>query len=407
MLAMLNLLRQEDPIAYVDLHVTDGANFQHDVAVLVLPDQPDAPKGLAAAATALRARLQLALTEAKHLPLTDFYPSFVREDDPTGGFAMGFTPPRFSDAYWATRNRLGILVETHSWKDYATRVKATRDTLVAIVRELAAHGVEWQKAARAADTQPLAGQKLVLDWKVDEHESRPIDFLGYAYQRSLSPISNKQQIHYDDKTPQVWHIPYFDALVPTVTAQLPKEGWVVAPAWAEIVRPILIAHGITFLRLTPRALDVDVFHADDAHEAPMTFEGRTMVTARGAWKPEKKTLVDGGLFIPVAQPLARLAANILEPEAPDSLTSWGFFDSVFERKEYMEDYVLEDVAAEMLKDPTVKAAFDKALANPDFAKSPRKRLDFFYARHASFDAAIGVIPVYRLQQPLVAKRATK
>lgn len=407
MTAMLTLLRQEDPIVYVDLHVTDGANFQHDVAVLVLPDQPDAPKGLAAAATALRARVQQSLTEAKHLPLTDFYPSFVREDDPTGGFAMGFTPPRFSDAYWATRNRLGILVETHSWKNYATRVAATRDTLVAVTRELAAHGVEWQKAARAADVEPLAGQKLTLDWTTDEHKSRPIDFLGYAYRRSLSPTSGKQQIHYDDKTPQVWRIPYFDTLVPKVTVELPRQGWVVAPAWAEIVRPLLVAHGITFLRLTARPLDVDVFHADDVQRPPMTFEGRATLTAHGSWRAEHKSLVDGGLFIPVAQPLGRLAANLLEPEGPDSLTSWGFFDGVFERKEYMEDYVLEDVATEMLRDPAVKAAFDKALTDPEFAKSPRKRLDFFYARHASFDAQIGLIPVYRLQQPLVTKRPHK
>ncbi len=66
----------------------------------------------------------------------------------------------------------------------------------------------------------------------------------------------------------------------------------------------------------------------------------------------------------------------------------------------MEDYVLEDVAAEMLRDPAVKAAFDQALTNPEFAKSPRKRLDFFYARHASFDTQQAIIPVYRLQQPL-------
>ena len=33
----LALLLREDPIVYVDLHVTDGAEFQHDVAVLVSP----------------------------------------------------------------------------------------------------------------------------------------------------------------------------------------------------------------------------------------------------------------------------------------------------------------------------------------------------------------------------------
>jgi hypothetical protein len=272
---------------------------------------------------------------------------------------------------------------------------------------LAAHGGEWRAAGLAADKEPLAGKRVTLDWKSDEHKSRTIDFLGYAYSRMLSPVSGKQQVHYDDKKPEVWHIPYFDVLTPTATAELPRAGWVVAPAWAEIVRPLLVTHGIVFLRLTERPLDVEVFHADEVQRPPMTFEGRPMVTVRGRWHAEKKALPDGGLFIPVAQPLARLAANLLEPEAPDSLTSWGFFDGVFERKEYMEDYVLEDVAAEMLKDRAVKAAYDKELTNPEFAKSPRKRLDFFYARHSSFDTQQGMIPIYRLQQPLVTKRPAK
>ena len=51
----------------------------------------------------------------------------------------------------------------------------------------------------------------------------------------------------------------------------------------------------------------------------------------------------------------RLAAHLLEPEAPDSLTTWGFFDAVFEEKEYMED-LLEAVAEKMLKDLAVSEA---------------------------------------------------
>src|SRR5262249_17258461 len=120
MRAMLGLLGREDPIVYMDLHVTDGADFQHDIAVLVNPDAGilDAPAGLAQVASALRAAIKGTLAAAQHLPLVDFYPTFLKDDDPSSGFASKTATPRFSDAYWATRNRLGILVETHSWKDY-------------------------------------------------------------------------------------------------------------------------------------------------------------------------------------------------------------------------------------------------------------------------------------------------
>ncbi|MCU1280103.1 MAG: peptidase, partial [bacterium] len=219
MRAMLTLLRREDPAVYMDLHVTDGAQFQHDVAVLVAPAEgiADAPRGLSDAATQLRASIKQQLTDGKHLPIVDFYPSFWKHEDPAGGFAVMTPTPRFSDAYAAARNRLGILVETHSWKDYATRVRATHDAVVAVLRELSAHGAEWQKAERDADAEPLAGKSIALAWKPDPSKPRTIDFLGYHYTRATSPISTVTRIQYDTSKPEVWHVPLYSALVPAVT----------------------------------------------------------------------------------------------------------------------------------------------------------------------------------------------
>ena len=74
----------------------------------------------------------------------------------------------------------------------------------------------------------------------------------------------------------------------------------------------------------------------------------------------------------------------------------GFFNGAFERKEYMEAYVAEQVAADMLKDPAVAAEFQKRLAeDPEFARSPQARLDFFYRRHPSFDERLNLYPIYR------------
>jgi len=146
-----------------------------------------------------------------------------------------------------------------------------------------------------------------------------------------------------------------------------------------------------------RTLEVDAFRARDIKRRKETFEGRPTVQVKGAWTKETRSFPGGGIFVPVAQPHARLAAHLLEPEGPDSLASWGFFDAVFEQKEYMEDYVLEAVAAEMLKDPKVKAEWEGKLKDPAFAKSPHERLDFFYMKHPSWDSQLGLVPVFRLQ----------
>src|SRR5690606_14121845 len=122
------------------------------------------------------------------------------------------------------------------------------------------------------------------------------------------------------------------------------------------------------------------------------------VTLAGDWKPETRDVAAGALFVPIAQPKARLVMHILEPQAPDSLAAWGEFNNAFERKEYMEPYVAEQVAREMLAaDPGLKAEFDQRLReDAEFAASPRARLDFFYRRHSSWDQRYNLYPVLRI-----------
>lgn len=91
---------------------------------------------------------------------------------------------------------------------------------------------------------------------------------------------------------------------------------------------------------------------------------------------------------------------ILEPQAPDSLLQWGFFNTAFERKEYMEAYVAEEVARDMLaNDAALKAQFEQRIASdPDFSNNPQARLEFFAKRHASWDERYQLYPVLRTAQ---------
>ena len=127
------------------------------------------------------------------------------------------------------------------------------------------------------------------------------------------------------------------------------------------------------------------------------FEGRRRTDAEGIWSPQALTVAAGSLFVPSDQPGRRLLLQLLEPEAPDSLVSWGFFDAIFERKEYMEAYVTEEVARRMLEDPDTRAAFAKRLADPKFAASPEARLEFFHRRHPSWDDRKDAYPVVKVE----------
>ena len=132
------------------------------------------------------------------------------------------------------------------------------------------------------------------------------------------------------------------------------------------------------------------------------FEGCQRATLSGKWHDEVQPIAAGSLLVPAAQRLARLVLALLEPQAPDSLAAWGFFNACFEQKEQMERYVAEQIAQEMLAaSPTLRADFERALArDPDFAADASARLEFFLRRHASWDVRFNLYPIYRLPRLL-------
>lgn len=398
MQAMLALMNQWDPLAYVDLHVTDGAKFEHDVSIQVEPVH-GGDAGLREAGKAFRDGVIERLAAQGALPLA-FYPSFVEYDNPQSGFEDGAATPRFSHGYMPLRNRLGMLVETHSWRDYPHRVRTTRNAVIAVLELVAAHGTQWQTQARAADARALklGGQPVALDYKASD-ASRTIAFRGYAYTRTPSEVSGALMTRYDDATPQIWNIPLRDDVQPGRIVTAPKAGYLVPVAHADWVGAKLEQHGITFSRVAQAQAKarVETFRADKAEFAAGSVEGHQRIALEGAWQPEMQGLAAGALYVPIAQPRARLVMALLEPQAPDALAAWGEFNNAFERKEYMEDYVAEEVARTMLaKDPQLKAAFEQRIKDDAaFATSPPARLEFFSRRHSSWDDRYNLYPVLR------------
>jgi Zinc carboxypeptidase len=394
---MLSLLEEWDPIVYVDMHSTDGAKFEHDVALVVSPEAPRAD-GLDEVANGLAAALVTRLTQMGHLPLA-FYPAFRKREDPSSGFEVESSPPRFGTAYWGVRNRLGILVETHSWRPYPHRVKSTRNVLVALFEQAKTDLPTWTAAAVAADQRSLAGQEVVLYWGA-KPGSRVIDFRGYAYEVSQSELSGQKRIVYDERKPQLWKVPFYDQWNPILVATAPGKGggYVIPAARAAEVAERLGRHGIVTRRLPSRRKQPDVwaFRIERVTERGV-FEGRYRGRFDGVWRKEGHVLPPGSLFVPIDQPRALLVMHMLEPSAPDSLSAWGMLDAHLEEKEYMEDYVLEDEARRMLaEDKALAEAWRKALEDPAFAKNPRARMRFFYERHPSFEQETTVVPVFRV-----------
>lgn len=401
MRAMLKLLWSYDPAIYVDLHVTDGAQFQHDISITMEPTHMQDER-VQEIGRAIRKRT-VADLNAKGAKALEFYPDFTKEDDPTSGFAVGAPPPRFSHGYWGTRGRFGVLVETHSWKDYKTRVQRTYDALVSLFGQCASEGAAWISEFTSAEEREkqLGGKAVSLSLKNTPHKTT-INFLGYAYTKTPSPISGALQIRYDTSRPEVWNIPLYDNLTPDVSATAPRVGYIVAPEWADLIARRLTLHHIAFsrLELAIEKATTSQFRATSWKWSPQSFEGRqTLKSLEGTWEKGPSRIEKGALFIPISQPKVRLLMALVEPQAPDSFVAWGDFNPVFEQKEYIESYVLEPLAKKMLADDaSLRKEFEqKVNSDSKFKSDPDARRDFFYRRSPYRDTHMGVHPIRRLE----------
>jgi hypothetical protein len=424
MRAMLELIRTWDPLVCADLHVTDGADFQPDISLQAEPVNQGAAT-LYPAGRELRDALIAKLTRSGSMPLP-FYPDLARTDDPASGFLLSVYSPRFSTGYFPQRNRFTLLVETHSWKDYATRVRVTRNTIIGLAELLAEHGTRWRELTRQADaaSERLGGEQVVLDYssgwregtggpkgEIEAQGTQLIDFPGYAYTREISPISGEPVTVYDPKRPQIWRVPFREQVAPTVMVRAPLGGYVVPCAWAADIGARLALHGITFqvLRTASAGVRVEAFRARDVQFAVAPFEGRMRVQIAGSWQDETQDIATGALFVPIAQPLARLLMHLLEPQAPDSFAAWGFFNACFEQKEYVEPYVADQIARGVLaQNPQLQEQFNRLLRDdPAFAASAQARLEFFLRRHSSWDSHLNLYPVFRVGELLASSGAVR
>lgn len=416
MQAMLRLLDEWDPLLCADLHVTDGADFEPDISLQVEPVNQGDPL-LFSTGVEIRDQLIAALAAEGSLPLP-FYPDLYEIDNPASGFLLTVYGARFSTGYFAARNRFTVLVETHSWKDYATRVRVTRNTIVALVRMTARDGVRWLALAKQADVagSHAAGREFALDfasgWREpttggpdardtsDAANVEMIDFRGYAYARTRSEISGELVTRYDPTTAQVWRVPFRKNTAASLVVTAPSLGYLVPTGYAREIGDKLRLHGIAVTEFQADGLSVDVnaFRVTQASFSATPFEGRMRVTLHGAWQKESRVIPKGSLLVPIAQPRARLLMALLEPQAPDSFAAWGFFNGCFEQKEHMEPYVAEQIAREMAQsDPALAEQFQARLqSDTEFAGNPGARLEFFLQRHASWDEQFKLYPIYRL-----------
>jgi len=325
---------------------------------------------------------------------------FRRWHDPRSGLKSSAAGPRFSQGYTAAQNRIGILIENHSLKDYKTRVSSTYELLhflCGFLEEQAAMVLDLNRSADFSTASAVfRSQPFPLNFTATK-DSIMVDFRGVEYDVEKSDLTGGDWFRYHPDRPVTFKVPYFNQQLPSVTVSIP-EGYIIPPEWSEVIGKLAL-HGICYSVLDkPVKIRVESYRFTKIEYGKTSYEGRLQVTPAFETYTEEKEFPAGSVVIPTDQRTARVITHMLEPASPDSYLQWGFFNATFEMKEYFETYVMEEYARKMIiENPGLKEEFEKWKAeNPEISKDQWKQLEWFYFRSPYADKKMNVYPVGRI-----------
>lgn len=393
MRAWLRLFNAWQPDFFIDIHSTDGADYQYPITY-ALETWGNMDPGLTAWTERYRDGMVKAMA-GEGYPMAP-YVSFRDWHDPHSGLKAGAARPRFSQGYTALQNRPGLLIETHMLKPYPVRVASARELVRHTLRWCGDHAAELRDLVNAADRHAASpafrAEPFPLSF-TSTGDSTLVEFLGVAYETETSAVTGGQWNRFSDRK-LTSTLPYFDKLRPDVTADLP-EAYLVPPEWTEAIER-LEAHGVGFTRLAePVELAIRTWKFRNPTWRERPYEGHHPVTFEAEPWTETRLFPAGTAVVDMNQRTARVIAHLLEPKGPDSLVQWGYFDPIFERVEYIESYVIEAMIPDLLAaNPSWAAELEQAKAdNPEFAADPWAIRYWFYARTPYYDSRVGVYPV--------------
>lgn len=395
MRALLSVFNTWQPSLYLDIHVTDGLDYQYDITFTHHGrdgEEAWSPQCGAWLDRVFSPAMSTALKAQGHVPL-NFYVGPHDKRDFTRGLDVGHVAPKFSHGYGDLRHMPSVLIETHSLKSYRQRVLGTYVLLATTLATLGRDGAALQKAI--ASDQAAKTSNVILTW-AKGGPRREMNFLGIDFEFYNSPASGTKEVRWLGHAKTYEKLPVFNDKA-GLRVKRPIAYWV--PVSKTDVIDRLKLHGIRFETMDKASTrHVEMYRIVDPQPLndAQPFESRHQLKL-AAVKPEQRreTFPAGSVRVSTDQPLGDLAVMMLEPQGADSLFAWGFFNEILQRTEYIEGYVIAPLAEKMLKDdPKLKAQFEAKLAeDKDFAADPAARLQWFYTRTKFADDRFLLYPV--------------
>jgi len=321
-------LNHWDPSLFIDLHTTNGSYHQEPLTYTWMVN-PDGDRGLI---NYMRDKMmpwmKTALTE-KYKQQNVFYGEFFDQRTPEKGWYYDAVQPRYIVNYVGLRNRLSILNENYVYADFKTRVTGCYNLLRALLDYVSANKDEIKKMLKEVDEKTIA-----RGMNPTEKDSFSVE---YAYKPTPTPeiinafemetykdANGRDRVRPTDKVKTVT-IPYLADYYSKRSVPFPYAYIFTIPD--KRVVNLLKAHGIKIEKLEkPVTLDVQTYKIKELKPAPRLNQGHYNNSIKVEYVNEKKEFAAGSLVVRTAQPLANVAAYLLEPETDDGLLYWNYWD---------------------------------------------------------------------------------
>lgn len=389
--AIVAAIHAWDPDLYIDIHVTDGVDYQYDITWGYNGPHTYSPNAVAWLDSFFTPAVRAELEAQGHVPGPLVFA--VDGNDLLRGIKTLTLEPRYSSGWGDAAHVPTVLVETHSLKSFERRVLGTYVFLESALRAVVRNGRQLQGAVSA--DRKSRRRALPLDWGVPAGDTAYVEMAGVGYKRRPSDVSGALRIDWTGE-PVTYTIPNPAWTRPLNTVDMPDAYWIPA-AWTDVIE-VLERQGVQLDRIeSAEDVEVTLYRMGEPNFGTAPYEGHIRVSAKASPEVHTVTYPAGSARVPTDQRFGVLAALLLEPLAPDSFFRWGYFHSILQRTEYAADYVLEPMASRLLaEDHELARDFIARLGgDPEFAASSRQRLDWFYERTRFFDRHYRLYPVGR------------
>ena len=376
--AFAGIFRFLDPDTFLDTHTTNGSDHQFTVTLIATQPEKMHPE----MEKFFRGKMLPDLyRQMKDEHKNEMVPYVQYTDRGEIRAIIGFDEAAYySTGYSALFNSFGFMTETLVYKPYNERVLGTLQFITELVRFTSLNSKEIMRLRADAGRHTLEAKELVLEWDQDSTRWDEVEYHGYRYEETTTPLTGRKTGFYNHEKPYTETIRYYNYFNPAITVTVP-EAYIVPFAWEEVIERLEV-NGVQMMQLKhDTTLTVETYYIDSFEPARRATQGHYFNSnVKMRTMTQEVDYFRGDYIVPVNQRSKKYIVTMLEPQSESGFFAWNFFDSFLEGQDWYSVWGFESHLKKLLDDdPALREAFEKAKqSDAKVASDPVAQLQWLY-----------------------------